>query len=145
MNITDLPDRIQAMLVVDDLTGCWIWTGYRLKGGYGQVKYQGTNYLAHRLVRHLLIGDIAPKTTDRKLDTIDHLCENPSCVNPNHLDPVTQRENSYRNPDYWGNRTHCPRGHPYDMVNSTTGARMCRTCHRAFGRETQRRQRMRQS
>lgn len=67
---------------------------------------------------------------------IDHLCATPACVNPAHLEPVTQAENVKRGRagDIERARTHCPKGHPYDKANtyvSPAGHRKCRACTNA--------------
>lgn len=70
--------------------GCWEWLGNRDRLGYGRTwsRSVGHSVLAHRhfwLERH---GSVP--------DTLDHLCRNPSCVNPDHLEPVTRQENVRR-------------------------------------------------
>jgi len=71
-------------------SGCWIWHGYKHSQGYGRLRVGGRKVLAHRFAYELLIGPIPEGTT------LDHLCENPACVNPAHLEPVTQGENMRR-------------------------------------------------
>lgn len=78
---------------------------------------------------------------------IDHLCRNPQCVNPMHLEPVTPEENTRRGIGGWNTRakTHCPQGHPYSganlYINPTSGARVCRTCNNEKARRYKLRQR----
>lgn len=75
---------------------------------------------------------------------IDHRCRNRACVNPEHLEPVTHRENQHRGDGFAGRHirtTHCPAGHPYDQQHTqidSIGRRKCRECHRL--RENRRRQ-----
>lgn len=80
--------------------------------------------------------------------TIDHLCRNPLCVNPDHLEPVTNSENVRRAAAagaYEGNgahhraKTHCPKGHPYsgeNLYRTPSGKRKCRECERATWRRS---------
>ena len=75
--------------VVDPQTGCWEWTG-AMRGGYGVLHQGGASVAAHRVIYERYRGSISPG-----LD-IDHLCRNPSCVNPDHLEPVTRAENVRR-------------------------------------------------
>lgn len=66
---------------------------------------------------------------------IDHLCRNPACCNPNHLEAVTHAENIARGA--MANRTECPHGHPYDDENTyvnSYGHRQCKTCQRRMQR-----------
>jgi hypothetical protein len=69
------------------------------------------------------------------------LCRNRWCVNPDHLDPVTRRENLHRGltiPAAHSAKTHCPQGHPYDAANTYRyrGMRMCLTCRREHTRKS---------
>lgn len=110
--------------------GCWNWTGYVDPRGYGQTQITGCKTSAHRAVYEVLVEPVDPKLH------VDHLCRNPTCVNPDHLEPVPPRVNTMR-----GNgptaksarQTHCIHGHPFDEANThvkKTGARYCLTCHR---------------
>lgn len=97
--------------------GCWQWTGYAVDG-YGQ--HAGTQ--AHRYAYTELVGPIPEGLT------IDHLCRNRSCVNPDHMEPVTRAENTRR---AFALKTHCKRGHEFDAANTYRtkgGHRSCRKC-----------------
>jgi len=113
--------------------GCWIWTGAR-KGRKGYESGYGFFYAgladvpgshrvvnAHRFAYELEIGSIPEG------NQLDHLCKNPPCVNPAHLEPMTRSElrRRYR-------LEYCKRGHPMDEINAYNyrgGGRRCRKCH----------------
>jgi hypothetical protein len=79
--------RFWARVHHDD--GCWMWTG-TLNKGYGMFSFGGKTRRAHRFAYEALVGPIPEGLA------LDHLCRNPACVNPAHLEPVTWRENVYR-------------------------------------------------
>jgi hypothetical protein len=108
-----IKERIQSSIVIDD-NGCWIWQlssrgPLRSTGRYGRIVVNGKNVAAHRCSYEVFVGPI-PKGLH-----IDHLCGNPPCVNPEHLEPVTQAENSRRRAMA---NTHCPQGHEYTEQNT---------------------------
>lgn len=112
-------------------TPCWIWTGYIDRRGYGHFSVSGEDTVVHRFAYQTFVGPI-PAGLE-----IDHLCRVRSCVNPDHLEPVTRRTNQRRGPATIATRnlrkTHCPAGHPYNSANtylSRRGQRSCRVCHR---------------
>jgi HNH endonuclease len=120
---------------VDPATGCWNYTGSTFKFGYGKVKSQGKNHTAHTIAYKRLRGPV-PEGME-----LDHVCRNPRCFNPDHLEPVTHRENMMRGNTVTGAnaaKTHCHRGHELSGKNlfiRRDGRRRCRTCES----ETQRR------
>ena len=71
-------------------SGCWEWALSCSDNGYGKAKFQQVQVSAHRLSYMAHIGPIP----DGK--SLDHLCMNKRCINPEHLEPVTSRENSRR-------------------------------------------------
>lgn len=113
---------------------CWLWTATLNSRGYSQFQYDHRVGLGHRFAYELLVGPIPDGLQ------IDHLCRTPACVNPAHLEPVTNRENSRRG--YRATKTHCPQGHPYsgDNLIIRHSGRSCRICVNI--KQNQRRQRM---
>lgn len=115
---------------VEKTESCWIWTGSK-PNGYGQFYLEGKNRPAHRVSYELLRGAIPNGLV------LDHLCQTPACVNPDHLEPVTHQENIRRGPRerYGANRykTHCSRGHLLsgDNVLLQGSRRRCRECRLA--------------
>ena len=115
-----------------ELGPCWIWIAAKNQG-YGSFRiggrYDGRTLLAH-VFSYWFYADI-PDGFD-----LDHLCRNPPCVNPEHLEPVTRRENLRRGVGISAvnsRKTECIRGHKFDADNTRitpTGSRRCRACHR---------------
>jgi hypothetical protein len=106
--------------------GCWEWSGAVAKG-YGQVRRDGQAIQAHRIAYEFLVGAI-PEGMG-----LDHLCCNKRCVNPSHLEAVTQRENIIRG---LRRRTHCEQGHPLSPENVCSGSIVqCLACRRKRKRE----------
>lgn len=67
--------------------GCWEFLGYKDKNGYGQITYKSKSYLAHRLAYMICVGEIT------KGYYVLHKCDNPPCINPEHLFLGTQTDN----------------------------------------------------
>jgi hypothetical protein len=122
---------------------CIPWTGPLTPRGYGRTTANGRRQQAHRLAYETKYGPIPPKMQ------LDHLCHtlDPSCgggvgcphrrcVNPEHLEIVTPRENVLRGRGQAAMnvlKTHCPAGHAYTEANTriSNGKRYCRACDRA--------------
>lgn len=117
---------------VEKTPTCWLWTGSKKHDGYGiffTVKKQTT---AHRFAYELLRGPI-PNGCE-----LDHLCRIRACVNPDHLEPVSHRENCLRGESpsaHHARKTKCKYGHEFTPANTyrkyengKLGGRRCRTC-----------------
>ncbi len=135
----------RKVLIGDD---CWEWTGGKGSRGYGTFTARKENgswrtLRAHRVSYELLVDAIPAGLV------IDHLCRNTGCVNPDHLEAVTRRENTLRGigPTAWhASKSHCPQGHPYSgdnlfFVTDAKGrhSRRCRTCQRKHTKYASRR------
>lgn len=114
-------------------TGCWVWMGSLSRSGYAIGRPEGVSVRVHRWLYKKLNGDIGDLT-------LDHLCRNRCCINPSHLEPVTQKENVLRGIGATAEnarKTTCKNGHKFDrIVVRSSGAiiRRCMTCHNARGR-----------
>ena len=136
-----LEDRFWAKVDKAD-SGCWEWTGF-LQNGYGKFQdASGKVRMAHRVWYEHVNG---PVLTELQLD---HLCRNPRCVNPDHLEPVSPAVNNARSESLSSQHmraTECPRGHLYDKANTYLRpdgkGRGCRECRREADRNRIRRQR----
>lgn len=127
-------ERFWAKVAKSD--DCWTWTAVKNNKGYGQISLGGRSgplVLAHRASWELHNGPIPVGMT------LDHLCRNRSCVNPQHLEPVTHATNVKRGDAgaIHAAKTHCPSRHPYDAENTHLydGRRYCKACNRAQGRK----------
>jgi hypothetical protein len=125
--------RFTDKIVHDPATDCWNWTAYRGPGGYGRFSVDGPMRMAHRVSYTFFVGPVPGGKQ------IDHLCRNRGCVNPDHLEPVTNYENVVRGESgaKQAARTHCPQGHEYagkNLIVNTNGARVCRECQNAAQR-----------
>ena len=125
--------RFTAKYVVQE-DGCWEWHGptsatiHKTNSWvYGMFRPGGraNNIGAHRWAYETFKGPIS------KGMQLDHLCRNTLCVNPDHLQPVTLKQNLNRGRRYYADQTHCKRGHEFTPENTyrpATGGRYCRRC-----------------
>jgi hypothetical protein len=140
-------DQLRNLMTLSDALGvefvskifvtetCWLWTGPALPTGYGRTGVTGRGKYAHRVVYEAVKGRIPDGLT------VDHLCGRPACVNPDHLEAVTLRENILRGTGPAARnarKTHCRNGHPltgdnvkvYTKPNHSQPGRYCRMCQR---------------
>lgn len=117
--------------VTESPTGCWEWQANRGPLGHGLFALTTDRPVAaHRYAYERLIGPIPDGLH------LDHLCRNPPCVNPWHLDAVPNGVNVLRGdapPAENARKSECVRGHEFDAGNTyitPDGRRMCRTCQR---------------
>lgn len=107
--------------------GCWQWNKSLAHDGYGVISLGLFNNFAHRFSYAVFVDEI-PKGRQ-----LDHLCRNRGCVNPEHLEPVTVKENLMRGEGIAAKnakKTICPQGHAYTGTNNR-GDRICHMCMRS--------------
>ena len=126
-------ERIESKYEPEPMSGCWLWTAATWRG-YGAISFGGRDRRAHVVMYELLVGPVPPGLQ------LDHLCRVRSCVNPAHLQPVTNRENALRGISFSARnaaKKACVRGHPFDAVNTRvlpSGWRSCKACNRKYKR-----------
>lgn len=126
----EITRRFWSKVKIGNPGECWPWLAKIERNGYGRFWFDGHSVYAHRFAYQLMHGAI-PKGL-----TIDHKCRNRACVNSLHLEVVTIEVNVLRGTGLtaqFAAKTHCPRGHPYDIFNTyinRKGARVCRECAR---------------
>ncbi|MFC8095360.1 HNH endonuclease signature motif containing protein [Streptomyces sp. NPDC057301] len=131
----DWTDRFLAK-IRDTEGGCWEWTGARTSKGYGSFWLDGRMQYAHRVAYESMRTPIPDGLV------IDHLCRNRACVNPGHLEPVTNRTNILRGVSFCATRarqTRCVHGHAFTAANTyraPNGTRKCRTCRNTTSRRS---------
>ena len=139
MRYASVKERFWDNAQCEPNSGCWLWIGTLNSGGYGQLTVRGRSWTAQRVSYTAYKGPIPDGLH------IDHLCRVRQCVNPDHLEAVTRKENArrgIRDGDNTGNqntrKTHCVHGHEFTASNTISrngGAwRGCRECKRIFAR-----------
>lgn len=133
MNRTAIQSRIKDRITVRD-TGysspCWISDRAKHTNGYTKTGVDGRTWLTHRLSYTAFVAPIPDGLQ------LDHLCRMRACCNPDHLEPVTCRENLLRGETRTAAEaaaTACIHGHPFDEDNTritVKGKRACRACDR---------------
>lgn len=130
--------RLYQSFDVDEKSNCWVWKKSLRGSGYGHFfdkRYK--TKIAHRLSYFYHVREL-----DKSVH-LDHLCRNRLCVNPDHLEEVTNKENCNRGANCDVRKilalkiTHCPKGHEYTEENSNIyknrygkPTRSCRECSR---------------
>jgi hypothetical protein len=118
-----------------ELGPCWVWGGTGGRYGHGLFRDDDSKTRnTHRWLYERLVGAV-PEGLE-----LDHLCRNPPCCNPTHLEPVTHQVNVHRGISPMSAnaaKASCPKGHPFDRVNSQ-GSRECTTCRRDAARARRR-------
>lgn len=121
--------------VVDNGDSCWEWLGSHNKGGYGLFWPQWrSTWTAHRFMFALEKGELIEGLE------IHHTCNNPGCVNPDHLVQVSHRENLSHTAK--SQQTHCKAGHEFTTENTyikPNGCRNCKACQKARDSKARRR------
>lgn len=131
MSWSGLPQQLEDKIMPEPNSGCWLWIGAWSSKEYGSVKDGIQTRGAHRVVYEHLVGPVDPNLA------LDHFhCELPCCVNPEHLRPVTDQENTLRGRTTiarkYADRTHCKNGHLLVGENvlsePRSRARVCKIC-----------------
>lgn len=124
--------RLERYSIPEPNSGCYLWLAAVSSEGYGLLSVGDRLRPAHLIAYELAKGPV-PEGLE-----LDHLCRVRSCINPNHLEPITHRENVIRGlvPSVTRNRINfnapCPRGDDHHVIWYTRGngkrQKECRTC-----------------
>lgn len=117
-----------ARSIPEPNSGCWLWELQLNKQGYGRMRDGGRKLLAHRAAYATFVCDIPEGLV------LDHKCRVHMCINPEHLEPVTHRENILRGEGAaarLSKQTHCKHGHEFTPENTSYifgRWRQCKKC-----------------
>lgn len=135
MPCTTVLERIEKYSMPEPNTGCWPWFAAIRPDGYGAMAVNGGTQVAHLATYEELVGKVPAGLQ------LDHKCRVRSCINPEHLEPVTHKINSLRGvgaPAVNARKTSCPKGHPFTLENTlrdASGWRRCKICKHAYNLE----------
>lgn len=128
-----LPERFWSKILISP-TGCWLWTRSCYRDGYASFSWQGRTVAGHLVAYRTLVGRVPDGLR------LDHTCRIRHCVNPAHLEPVTQKINILRGVGtsaQHARKLACHLGHAFDVENTRieirkdgSVRRICRKCHR---------------
>lgn len=137
-NLPDLKTRFEERYIPEPNSGCWLWMGHVIgKTGneYPILSFNDKHIKAHRFSYQQYKGELI------KGLVIHHKCNNPLCVNPQHLEQITQKENLLLGNGKMAKQkrqTHCIHGHLLEENNlyiKPNGARQCKVCRRQKAKE----------
>ncbi len=127
--------------------GCWEWDLTRTEFGYGKITLKQKKFnkslIAHRLYYQLVVDYIPDNLV------LGHKCDNPPCINPDHMEVTTQRENNAKGIGVTADnlrKTACDNGHKFTQENTgryKNGWRYCRTCSRLRSKASHRKRTLR--
>ena len=126
MTFIAVPPEVRFHQMFSRTPSCWIWKQCPDSRGYGTFYVGKRPYRAHRWAYEHFVGKVPDGLV------LDHTCKTPLCVNPDHLEPVTQRENVMRGASPLALKARqklCMRGH--ELTLKSDGHRYCKTCNAA--------------
>lgn len=124
-------DLTRFLFKIEWTNSCWLWTASITHNGYGRFWVLDKMRRAHIVSYTWFIGEILEELE------LDHLCRNPICVRPDHLEAVTHLENIRRGDIglYESSKLYCKKGHSYDSENTYRwrNKRQCNICRKLYG------------
>lgn len=134
-----ISERLQALSIPEPNTGCVLWfgstAGMMEYGKIGVSEYVDGEHRKHTRMAHVVAWELKHGPVPVGLE-LDHKCKTPCCINDEHLEPVTHRENQRRGSSIVARKmaqTDCDRGHPLtgdNLYMTPDGRRQCRACAR---------------